>query len=534
MSRRARILLIGYRKFSELINAVLPEYEAEAEVAIVESVASGSVDYPALVREHRPDVVASAGSNATYLEKTLKLPVIAQPVTDTDVIDAVSRARQIGPRVHVFTYALQGELSERVFESLRRLDGRPLQHQRYSTPNEAYEQLLALAAAGQTDVVVGPSYVCHLAEQRGLATVLIYSKASARRMLDEALSRARARSRETGGTPATGRFVIHSPQMERVATLARTYARGDAAVLLQGESGTGKEHIAREIHRQSDYSAGPLVAINCGSIPNELFESELFGYVDGAFTSSRRGGRVGLIEQAHGGVLYLDEIGEMPLAQQVKLLRVLQERRVRPVGSNREQELDFKVIAATNADLQQAVDDGSFRDDLYYRLNVFTLRLPPLRARREDIDAIAEYYLRDYAQRYGVSVDVGALLDRLRGPFHAYRWPGNVRELQNFSERLVVNLGSGVAAGDLRLEDVLPELTLQGEIAGAGLLKEQEYRAIRDAMARLAGDKSAVCRELGISTTTLWRRLKEMDSRESGNAASRGDNREKTSHEGRS
>ena len=202
MSRRARILLIGYRKFSELINAVLPEYESEAEVIIVESVASGSVDYPALVREHRPDVVASAGSNATYLEKTLKLPVIAQPVTDTDVIDAVSRARRIAPRVHVFTYAQQQELSDRVFEALERLDGRPLQHQRYSTPNEASEQLLALAAAGETDVVVGPSYVCHLAEQRGLASVLIYSKVSARRMLDEALTLARSRRRWSASPPS--------------------------------------------------------------------------------------------------------------------------------------------------------------------------------------------------------------------------------------------------------------------------------------------------------------------------------------------
>ncbi|MEO1079673.1 MAG: sigma 54-interacting transcriptional regulator [Pseudomonadota bacterium] len=527
MSRRARILLIGYRKFSELINAVLPDYEDEAEVVIVESVASGSVDYPALVRQHRPDVVASAGSNAAYLEKTLKLPVIAQPVTDADIVDAVARARAIGERIHVFTYAKQPELSERVFQALAQLGDQILSHLTYSTTNEAAEQLLAVAAGRETDVVVAPSYVCHLAEQRGIPSVLIYSKDSARRMLEEALRAARSRGSES--TPEPGRLVVQSESMERVLRMAHTYARGSAAVLIEGESGTGKEHIAREIHRCSDYSAGPLVAINCGSIPNELFESELFGYVDGAFTGSRRGGRVGLIEQANGGVLYLDEIGEMPPPQQAKLLRVLQERRVRPVGATRELSLDFKVIAATNADLAAQVASGAFRDDLFYRLNVFCLRVPPLRARSGDIAAIAQHYLECYGESYGVDVDVDALLARLREAFEAYRWPGNVRELQNFSERLVVNLAQDLSEEELSVADVLPELyaAAASPITNAGLLKEQECRAIHEAMQRLGGDKTAVSRELGISTTTLWRRLKEMNGSRSAEAGAYENNKRK-------
>ncbi|GAB5415467.1 MAG: propionate catabolism operon regulatory protein PrpR [Congregibacter sp.] len=522
MSNRARILLIGFRKFSELINAVLPDYASEAEVVIVESVASGSVDYQALVREHRPDVVASAGSNAAYLQNTLKLPVIAQPVTETDVVDAIARARRIGRRVQVFTYAAQSELSDRLFTALPALSDAPLQHDRYATTDEAAEKLLAVVAANTADVIVGPSYICDLAERRGLPSVLVYSRESARAMLDEALRLARANepAADMAGTASPGRFVIHSPQMERVARLARTYAKGSASVLLQGESGTGKEHIAREIHRASDYSKGALIAINCGSIPHELFESEMFGYVDGAFTSSRRGGRVGLVEQANGGVLYLDEVGEMPLAQQVKLLRVLQERRVRPVGGTRELRLDFKVIAATNADLAQAVERGEFRDDLYYRLNVFTIRIPPLRARREDIPAIAEHYIAEYARHYEVAVDGDALMSRLQESFTAYDWPGNVRELQNFVERLVVNLAGSAAANSnsasnvagLDLNDVLPELQRFEASAedGNGILKSQEYRAIEEAMQRLNGDKTAVSRELGISSTTLWRRLKHM------------------------
>lgn len=517
MSNRARILVIGYRKFSELINSVLSEYQDDAEIIIVESVASGSVDYQALVKEYKPDVIASAGSNAAYLQNALKIPVIAQPVTDTDIVDAVARARRIGERVHVFTYALTSEPQGRLFKALPSLLGDSLHHESYATTDEAAENLLALAAAKSADVVVGPSYICELASRRGLSAVLLYSRESARNMLDEALRQARVRSAERESAQQPGRFVIHSPQMSRVAELARTYARGSAAVLLQGESGTGKEHIAREIHQASDYKDGALVAINCASIPNELFESELFGYVDGAFTSSRRGGRVGLVEQANGGVLYLDEVGEMPLSQQVKLLRVLQERSVRPVGSTRELALDFKVIAATNANLQSAVDSGTFRDDLYYRLNVFTLRLPPLRERPEDIDAIAEYYLAEYAKHYAANLDVSALLRTLSEPFQGYRWPGNVRELQNFAERLVVNAAHGVAIESLSLQELLPELATRppAEHVPAGLLKEQECRAIAEAMQRFAGDKQAVSKELGISPTTLWRRLKEMDGQES-------------------
>lgn len=514
MTQRARILLIGYRKFSELINAVLPDYVDQADISIVESVASGSVDYHALVREHRPDVVASAGSNAAYLQNTLKLPVIAQPVTATDVVEAVARARRIGNRIAVFTYAAQPEISDRLFEALPALSDGELHHAKYSTTDEATEKLLALIKESDIDVVVGPSYICHLAGQRNLATVLVYSKESARRMLDEALAAARANSRAHDEDTVAHRFVFHSSQMTRIADLARVYARGSAAVLLQGESGTGKEHIAREIHQASDYRDGALVAVNCASIPNELFESELFGYVDGAFTSSRRGGRVGLIEQANGGVLFLDEIGEMPIAQQVKLLRVLQERRVRPVGSNREVDIDFKVIAATNSELLEAVQSGVFRDDLYYRINVFSMRVPPLRERREDIKAIASYYLNEYARQYQVDPSIEQLSQRLEEPFSAYSWPGNVRELQNFCERVIVNIAGGVTINESVVEDVLPELfaTPSENTNAPSGLKAQELQAIKDAMDRLDGNKAAVCRELGISATTLWRRLKEIES----------------------
>lgn len=516
MSEKVKVLVVGYRKFSELINALLPDFANEADVAIVESVATEQSDYSALVKRHAADVVVSAGSNAAYLKATLKVPVVAQPVSDTDVIEAMAKARKIASRVHIFTYASEPEPSARLLESLPDLLGISVYAHTYTTTDEALESLLLALAEESPEVIVGPSYICRIAEKRGVPAILMYSRSSASAMLRTAIDTARAaqaNARLPANDPDADLFVIRSPQMERVAALARTYARGRAAVLLEGESGTGKELIAREIHRQSEFAAGPLVAVNCGSIPNELFESELFGYVEGAFTSSRRGGRVGLVERANGGVLFLDEVGEMPPQQQVKLLRALEERSIRPVGSNREIELDFKVIAATNRDLREAVARGEFRDDLYFRLNVFSLKVPALRDRPDDIPPIAAHYLREYARLYASHVDTGILLSRVSEQLVNYSWPGNVRELQNFVERLVVNcLDQGAQAiTEQTLKDILPELfPTQFPLSSPGVLKAQEESAIEDAMHRFDGNRQRVAEFLGISTTTLWRRLKAM------------------------
>ncbi|TCO75904.1 sigma 54-interacting transcriptional regulator [Chromatocurvus halotolerans] len=516
MTERVKVLVVGYRKFSELINALLPEFSDEADVVIVESVASDHRDYSDMVKRYAADVVVSTGSNAAYLKATLKVPVVSQRVSDTDVIEALGKARRVAPTMHLFSYSGEPEPSARLLESLPELLGVSVQAHSYTTTDEAAESLLLALAGEAPEVIVGPSYICRLAEQRGVPAILVYNRSSARLMLREAIDTARAAqsvARALTESPDTGPFVIRSPQMERVSALASTYARGRAAVLLQGESGTGKEHIAREIHRRSEFSSGRLVPVNCGSIPNELFESELFGYVEGAFTSSRRGGRVGLIERANGGVLFLDEVGEMPLQQQVKLLRALQERRIRPVGGNREIALDFKVIAATNRDLRDAVTRGEFRDDLYFRLNVFSLRIPALRDRPEDIPPIAGHYLREYARQYATDIDTGSLLAQVVDRLLGYAWPGNVRELQNFAERLVVNcLDHGAAAiTPQTLRDILPELiAADSSLQSSGALKAQEQAAIDEAMQRFGGDRQRVAEYLGISTTTLWRRLNTM------------------------
>jgi propionate catabolism operon transcriptional regulator len=616
-----RVLIVGYRKFSELINSVMPEFEKEVDITIVESVASSTTDYASLVAQHRPDVIASAGSNASYLASTLALPVVSQPVTDADIFAALAKARKISRRVHLFTYRGAGEDGRRIVGSLAGLLDIELHHHNYSTSGEALEKLVLAQAEEQAEVVVGPSYTCHLAEQRGLPAILVYSAESARELIRAAISRAREAversyqnklqrillddpheplvvcdpaggvvhvneqaeqcwdvnrrdgpglrrhialdfdapqdfrerlvsidgdnwfqrrttirindevfgylfrylpqlayrpaAQQAEGQSDDTRFVIRAREMQEIARLARTYALTSGAVLIQGESGTGKEHIAREIHRAGHFAQGNLVAVNCGSIPNELFESEMFGYVDGAFTSSRRGGHVGLVQQAGDGVLFLDEVAELPLSQQAKLLRVLQDKRIRPVGGTQEVALKFKVIAATNRDLAQCVQQGDFREDLYYRLNVFTLRLPALRDRPDDIAAIAGYYIERFAAQYRTDIQLQSLLEAVLPRFEAYPWPGNVRELENFCERLVVYClqHDNRPPEDARLRLVIPELFGNGghmRVVG-GSLKEKEQQAIAEAMARFDNDKSRVAEHLGISPTTLWRRLKAME-----------------------
>lgn len=234
-------------------------------------------------------------------------------------------------------------------------------------------------------------------------------------------------------------ILTRSPRMEQVLAEARMIARSDASVLIHGESGTGKELLARAIHAAGARSAAPLLAVNCGAIPETLIESELFGHVKGAFTGAVRDNE-GLFQAAHRGTLFLDEIGDLPLPMQVKLLRVLQEREVRPVGAAKAVRVDVRVISASHRDLEEEVRAGRFREDLFYRLNVVGLALPPLSARREDIPLLAQHFLAALAQRYGRELSgFGAGALELLG---AAAWPGNVRQLQNVVEKCVV-LSSG-------------------------------------------------------------------------------------------
>jgi two-component system response regulator HydG len=286
----------------------------------------------------------------------------------------------------------------------------------------------------------------------------------------------------------------------------------EATVLIQGETGTGKELVAQALHRLSRRSQGPFVAVNCAALPETLLESELFGHAKGAFTGADAA-RQGHFRHAEGGTLFLDEMGELPLPVQAKLLRVLQEREVQPLGSDKAQPVDVRVIAATNQKLEDNIAAGKFRADLFYRLNVVPLELPPLRERREDVAALSEHFLRGKKRRFTPSA-----LETLS----RYSWPGNVRELQNLIERLAVLKPEGeLDIGDLPAEMRAPALPVAGvpqSLPAEGIdlyavLGELEDRLIHEALERTGGNKNQAARVLGLNRTTLVEKLRKLSRR---------------------
>ena len=300
-------------------------------------------------------------------------------------------------------------------------------------------------------------------------------------------------------------IVAASEPMKRTLDLARRVARVDSSVLITGESGVGKERIARLIHEESERAARPFIAVNCGAVTESLLESELFGHVRGSFTGATQD-RIGLFESAHHGTIFLDEIGELAQSMQVKLLRVLQEHEIRRVGESRTRKVDARVIAATNRDLAGDVAAARFRDDLYYRLRVIELRIPPLRDRRQDILPIARRVLSQLARKLGREVTgfTTAAADLLL----RYPWPGNVRELQNAIEHAVVLAhGPRIDAHDLP-EEVRTRSTRRLSLDMSRTLAEVERDYILAALEANHGNQKKTAEQLGIGTATLYRRLR--------------------------
>ncbi|MFO7857438.1 MAG: propionate catabolism operon regulatory protein PrpR [Ectothiorhodospiraceae bacterium] len=295
--------------------------------------------------------------------------------------------------------------------------------------------------------------------------------------------------------------------------VAVRYAATDTTVLILGESGTGKELLAQGIHNASARRGHAFVALNCGAFPESLLESELFGFEDGAFTGSRRGGKPGLFEAAHTGTIFLDEIGEMPLTLQTRLLRVLQEHDIIRLGATQPTPVDVRVIAATHRDLLAAVANGEFRQDLYYRINILRLGVPPLRERIEDIPALVDTLLERALDRRGASEALGAIRDWMMPYFQGYNWPGNIRELENVIERLAT-FATEFEQGKMDSEYLnwlVPELfdadTNGSKAPPRAETDAEELARIRRVLDQCEGNQTAACRQLGISRSTLWRRL---------------------------
>jgi DNA-binding NtrC family response regulator len=312
------------------------------------------------------------------------------------------------------------------------------------------------------------------------------------------------RVEDSNGQP-TERLIGRSAAMNRVLAKLAAIKDAESSVLLCGETGTGKEVFAKHIHFCSRWSPQPFVALNCAAIPRELLESELFGYEKGAFTGAN-GSRMGKFEEASGGTLFLDEIGELDPALQAKLLRVLQERTIQRLGSNKSIKVDFRLICSTNRDLKKEIETSLFRKDLFYRINVVCIEIPPLRERREDIPSLINEFMQDFCTRQSKRL---SLSDEVTNIFLNYPWPGNIRQLKNVIEHaVVITKGPTVTANDLP-DELREQIHGKHPAAGVKSLRTVAVQAVTNALRECNGNKSMAARKLGISRKALYARLRE-------------------------
>ncbi len=308
-------------------------------------------------------------------------------------------------------------------------------------------------------------------------------------------------------------IVYGSPEMENILKLLRRVTGTETTVLIQGETGTGKELVARFIHRESHRRDQIFIPVNCGAIPKDLVESEFFGHSRGAFTGATQE-KKGYFEMANGGTIFLDEIGEAPPDLQVKLLRVIQENEIMPVGYHRPKKVDVRIIASTNRDLKAEVASNRFRQDLFFRINVFSITIPPLRERKKDILPLAEFFLKQLSVK--VNRKVGPFAEETRRLLLGYSWPGNVRELQNEIERVVLICEPDKPIGPEQLSDHISQRRRSSGPSLKKAVRELEDEMIREALARFSQNRSRTARALGISRQSLLEKLHRMGADEDG------------------
>ncbi len=414
------------------------------------------------------------------------------------VVDAVSSTREALERLKNNTYPIV--LSDIYLDERTGLD--VLDAARGTNPDCAVilmtgrgtmETVMRATRGGAFDYLAKPFEMDHLLETVKRAEASLQQQPPEEDDDDEV---------EVEDLPDTEMIGVSAPMIDIYKTVSLV-APKDATVLIEGETGTGKELIARMIHRNSRRSDQPFMAVDCGSIAPSLIEAELFGAIRGAYTGADRD-RVGVFEAANHGTVFLDEIGEMEANAQLKLLRVLQEREVRPVGSTRSRTIDVRVLAATNRDLKRLVEENKFREDLWYRLNVIRISVPPLRERRSDIPLLAQFFLDRSNQRYGQRA---RLTESGLKALTEYTWPGNVRQIQHMIERLVILTTNGRiddAAVHTAIESMDPRPTA-GET-----LADTEAEQIRKVLAAAGGNKSRAAKILGIERKTLYRKLDKM------------------------
>ncbi|EHG3078831.1 propionate catabolism operon regulatory protein PrpR [Salmonella enterica] len=525
------IWTVSVTRLFELFRDISLEFDHLATITPIQLGFEKAVTYiRKKLATERCDAIIAAGSNGAYLKSRLSIPVILIKPSGFDVLQALAKAGKLTSSIGIVTYqeTIPALLAFQKTFHLR------LEQRSYVTEEDARGQINELKANG-IEAVVGAGLITDLAEEAGMTAIFIYSAATVRQAFHDALDMTRLTRRQRVDYPSgkglqtryeLGDIRGQSPQMEQLRQTITLYARSRAAVLIQGETGTGKELAAQAIHQtffhrqphRQNKPSPPFVAVNCGAITESLLEAELFGYEEGAFTGSRRGGRAGLFEIAHGGTLFLDEIGEMPLPLQTRLLRVLEEKAVTRVGGHQLVPVDVRVISATHCDLDREIMQGRFRPDLFYRLSILRLTLPPLHERQADILPLAESFLKQSlaAMEIPFTESIRHGLTQCQPLLLAWRWPGNIRELRNMMERLALFLSVDPAPTLDRqfMRQLLPELMVNtAELTPSTV----DAHTLQDVLARFKGDKTAAARYLGISRTTLWRRLKAGAKDQSGN-----------------
>jgi len=517
------IWTVSVTRLFELFRDISLEFDHLANITPIQLGFEKAVSYIRKKLEtERCDAIIAAGSNGAYLKSRLSVPVILIKPSGFDLLQALAKAGKLTSAIGVVTYQ-QPVPALSAFQETFNL---PLEQRSYTTEEDARGQIHELKARG-IKAVVGAGLISDLAEEAGLTAIFIYSAATVRQAFSDALDLTRLTLRRHGQYTASSalrtRYQLsdmrgESAPMEQVRQAIMLYARSAASVLIEGDTGSGKELAAQALHRERAARLhrqikrpSPFVAINCGAITESLLEAELFGYEEGAFTGSRRGGRAGLFEIADGGTLFLDEIGEMPLPLQTRLLRVLEEKEVTRVGGHQPVPVNVRVISATHCNLEEQIKQGKFRTDLFYRLSSLRLQLPALREHPADILPLAETFLKQSLAELAVpfSGPVRKGLAQCQPLLLGYHWPGNVRELRNMMERLALFLSvEAPPVLDSRfLQHLLPELASSPTPSPHAAQRQMTLNA-RQALDKFNGDKTAAAHYLGISRTTFWRRLK--------------------------
>ncbi|QHG64629.1 propionate catabolism operon regulatory protein PrpR [Pseudomonas putida] len=465
------------------------------------------------VRRALEDALAICRSRQQSLVQQQRLNAVLRNLSDGVIaVDAEGAVQSLNPRMATLLGITSDWARGRLVNEV--VPGLDITHIHYSDEGEESHIL----KIGARTLAANVTPIIENGKPDGL--VITCQEANAIQRADRRI-RSQVKPRQFTARYRFEQMLGQAPGFRVMLDLAQRYAIADATVLIQGESGTGKELLAQSIHNASPRQSGPFVAINCAAFPESLLESELFGHEEGAFTGSRKGGKAGLIENAHTGTLFLDEIGDMPVTLQTRLLRVLQEREVLRLGAAEPTPVDIRVIAATHRDLRARVREGEFREDLYYRVNILRLAIPPLRERPQDIPMLARALLTKLSPRMPTSAAPHALLDRLMPYLQQHGWPGNIRELENIIERAVLSANVLQDTNtDLELHALFDELfeppsahSPQAVAPHIGqdlrsLSRAQESARVSEMVALCEGDMDEAARRLGISRTTLWRRLR--------------------------